>query len=389
MHRNIKLLALFNFFTDFDLFSAILVIYFAQVTGSYILAMSLYSVTMISSAIFEVPTGIFSDYLGRKRTMVAGTICAILAVTFYAIGHNYFILFIGALFEGMKRAWYSGNNEALLFETLQDHGQKEAYDHYLGKTSAMFQIAAAIGIVLGGIIATWSFSLVMWLSTIPQMVCFFLACMIVEPKTRPHRDTNIYAHLHTAIKKMWSNKKLRLLSFNKMYSYAISESSYQFRSAFINTLWPIWAIGFSKVLSSLGAAFSFWYSSKLIKRFGSFKLLLVDNLYSKIINLISYTAANVFSPVLMATTSLLYGVSEVAESKVMQQEFSNDQRATLGSITSFAGNLAFGIYAIILGYMADTVGPTKALLISTLLSLPTVVVNFYLLHNNSVVSHRA
>ena len=67
MHKNIRLLALFNFFTDFHLYTAILIIYFANVTGSYALGMSLFSVAMVSSALFEVPTGVFSDYLGRKR----------------------------------------------------------------------------------------------------------------------------------------------------------------------------------------------------------------------------------------------------------------------------------------------------------------------------------
>lgn len=80
MHKNIKLLALFNFFTDFNLYSAVLIIYFAKVTGSFALGMSLYSVTMVSSAIFEIPTGIFSDYIGRKKTIILGSICSILAI---------------------------------------------------------------------------------------------------------------------------------------------------------------------------------------------------------------------------------------------------------------------------------------------------------------------
>jgi MFS family permease len=133
--QNIKLIALFNLFTDFDLYSAILVIYFANITGSYILAMSLYSIVMVSSAIFEIPTGVFSDYIGRRKTMIMGAISSIVSVVFYAIGTNYPILIVGALFEGLRRAWYSGNNDALLYEILADNNQKEEYDHYLGKTA--------------------------------------------------------------------------------------------------------------------------------------------------------------------------------------------------------------------------------------------------------------
>ena len=85
MERNIKLLALFNFFTDFKFYSAVLVIYFAKVTGSYTLAMSLFSVVMLTSALFEVPTGIFSDMIGRKKTVMLGAVSATVSAVFYAV----------------------------------------------------------------------------------------------------------------------------------------------------------------------------------------------------------------------------------------------------------------------------------------------------------------
>lgn len=382
MRKNIRLLALFNFFTDFHLYSAILIIYFAQVTGSYALGMSLFSVAMVSSALFEVPTGIFSDYIGRKKTMILGAICSVLSVTFYAVGASYFVLFIGALFEGLQRAWYSGNNDALLYETLSNSNRKDDYDHYLGKTSAMFQVATAVGIIVGGFIAVWSFPLVMWLSVIPQVICFIISLLIAEPSRQSNQSSNIYSHLMTATKKIWTNRKLRLLSTNSIIGFAIGESTYQFRAAFVNTLWPLWAVGFSKVLSSIGAAISYWYSGKLIKKGGAFRLLLISGIYGKIINIISVAIATVISPVLLSSTSLFYGVTEVANSKLMQKEFTDEQRATLGSLNSFMGNLAFGVFAIILGIFADKFGPTKALLFAYLFSLPTLLINWTLFKSN-------
>lgn len=382
MHKNIKLLALFNFFTDFHLYSAILIIYFAQVTGSYALGMSLFSVAMVSSALFEVPTGIFSDYIGRKKTMILGAICAVLSLTFYAIGMNYWILFIGTLFEGLQRAWYSGNNDALLYETLSNSNRKDDYDHYLGRTSAMFQVAAAVGIILGGFIAVWSFSLVMWLSVIPQIICLIISLLIIEPIKQSRQSSNIYSHLINSAQKIWANRKLRLLSTNSIIGFAVGESTYQFRAAFVNTLWPLWAVGFSKVLSSIGAAISYWYSDKLIKKVGAFRLLLISNIYGKFINIGSVAVATIISPVLLSSTSLFYGATGVANSKLMQKEFTDEQRATLGSINSFMGNLAFGIFAVILGMFADKFGPTKALLFAYIFSLPTLLINWNLFKNN-------
>lgn len=382
MYKNIKLIALFNFFSDFSLAGAILIIYFAKVTGSYALGMSLFSVAMISAAIFEVPTGIFSDYLGRKKTIIFGNLCGILAVVFYALGFNYWFLFIGALFEGLQRSWYSGNNEALLYETLADSGRQADYDHYLGKTSSMFQLAAAAGIILGGIVASWSFSLIMWLSLIPQLICLVIALNLVEPVKQTAASTNIYSHLSAALKQIWSNRKLKLLSINNAVGFAIGESSWQFRSAFVNTLWPLWAVGISKALSSIGATLSYWYAGKLIKKVGAFRLLFFSNVYSEAVDIFSVALPTVASPLLMTSTSLFYGADEVASSKLVQKEFSDRQRATLGSLNSFIGKLAFGIFAVILGFLGDKFGPAKALLFAYVLSLPTVWINWILFRDN-------
>src|SRR3989338_9127881 len=118
VHKNIRILAWFNFFSSFRLFAAILIIYFQRVTGSYALGMSIISVVFISTAIFEIPTGIFSDRIGRKNTMILGALSGVLAVVFYAIGISYWILVVGAIFEGLGRSFFSGNNTSLLHDTL-------------------------------------------------------------------------------------------------------------------------------------------------------------------------------------------------------------------------------------------------------------------------------
>ena len=237
-------------------------------------------------------------------------------------------------------------------------------------------------IIVGGFIAVWSFPLVMWLSVIMQVVCLIISLFIVEPVRNSNQSSNIYAHLIVAIKNIWMNRKLRLLSINNIISFAIGESTYQFRAAFVNALWPLWAVGFSQVLSSIGAAISYWYSGKLIKKVGSFRLLLISNIYSKIINIGSVAIATVVSPVLLSSTSIFHGANDVANSKLMQKEFTDEQRATLGSINSFMGNLVFGFFAVILGVFADKFGPAKALFFAYIFSLPTVLINWTLFKNN-------
>jgi len=383
LQNNIKLLKWFNFFTDLRLYAPIAIIYFAQVTGSYALGMSIFSVTMVSSALFEIPTGILSDFVGRRKTIILGAVAAVLFSIFYAIGQLFWILVIGAIFEGLSRSFYSGNNDAFLHDTLSQQGKVEEYEHHLGKLSSMFQIALGVSALVGGVLATWSFPLIMWLSVLSQVMCLMLAFQMVEPRVHSEDSGNIYEHIGEAARKFAESYKLRLLSISSVLSFGFGEASYLFQAAFYSTLWPVWAIGVAKTLSNVGATASFWYSGKIIKRFGSAKLLFVTDLYSRVVNIVASAFPSVFSPILMSSTSLTYGVASVSENSLMQKEFTQRQRATMGSLNSFAGSILFGVIAYVLGLAADSFSPAQALFALHLVRIPTIGLYWLLFRNNS------
>jgi MFS family permease len=373
LHRNIRLLGWFNLVSEFRLYGPIMILYYAQVSGSFALGMSVFSITMLASSLFEVPTGIFSDKIGRKRTVVAGSIAGIASVTYYAIGGSYASLLIGGILEGLARSFFSGNNDALLHDTLAESGQREAFQEYLGRVSSMYQVALAISAVLGSVIGAFSYSLVFWLTVIPQVIGLFISLRLVEPRQHVPVSGNIYAHLREALQNTVLNRRLRTLSAASIIGYALSESSWLFQSAFIQTLWPTWAIGFSQMLSNIGAAISFYFSGRLIKRFGEFKILISDILYSRFVNVVALLFPGVLSPLLMTTTALSFGAKTVAVGGLMQREFTDDQRATMGSLNAFVGNIVFAICSTLLGALADRIGPAHALLVTTLLGLLTLL----------------
>ena len=82
LSRNIRLITFFNFFLDFRLFAPVAILYFQSITGSFALGMSVFSLVFISAAFFEIPTGIFSDKIGRKKTIVLRTLATITALVF-------------------------------------------------------------------------------------------------------------------------------------------------------------------------------------------------------------------------------------------------------------------------------------------------------------------
>ncbi len=367
--KNIKLLAWFNFFTDFKLYSAIAILYFTKVTGSFALGMSIFSIANIADAVFEVPTGILSDRVGRKKTVVFGTIASIIYAICFAIGGSFWMLAIGAIFQGLSVAFYSGNNDALLHDSLKESGKEKEFHDFLGKLSSLFQLALAVGAVLGSILANTSFVIVMWLSVIPQVICFFISLKMVEPKVLFTKSTNMYEHMRDAIQLFKSNKKLRLVSIAGIIGSSVGEAAFQMQAAFYNLLWPLWAIGIAKMLSNVGAMVSFYLSGTFINKYKEIKVILIGNIYSRIVNSIAVLFPTQASPLLYSSTSIFYGSLSVAKNSLLQKEFTPHQRATIASLNSLAESLCFAIFAFILGWMGDRIGPAKTLFVAQFFSL--------------------
>jgi MFS family permease len=381
--RNIRLLGWFNFWADFRPYGPIAILYYSQVTGSYALGMSIFSAAMLAQAVFEMPTGVLSDMVGRKKTVVYGAVAGVFALIFYAIGGTYWALLTGAIFEGLGRAFYSGNNEALLYDTLAEMNQRETFQEYLGRTSSMYQLALAISAVLGSLIAAIAFKTVYWVSVIPMVLALIFSLRLVEPHVHVSANTNIYAHLKTALRNFRQNARLRSLSLAGIISYAVGESTWLIRSAFIVTLWPVWAIGIAQMIGNATAALSFYYAGRIIKRFGEYRLLVRGMLITEGINLFCLLVPTVLSPLLMALNSIFFGVTTVAKQSLIQHEFSDEQRATMGSLNSFAGSIAFAMFSFFLGGWADRIGIVPALITVSILYLIPMVLYWRILRPTS------
>jgi MFS family permease len=369
VRRNIRLLALFNFLLEFRPYGPIMVIYFERITHSYTLAMSVLAADMLSAAIFEVPTGIFSDRAGRRYTLIAGAAASLASVTCYALGGSYLMLIAGAACGGLARSLFSGNNDALLYDTLSELDQRSEYSTHLGRVSSAYQLALAISALLGGLLATLSFALVLWLSVIPKVLMVGLSFRFLEPKIHIEKSANIFAHLRQALSNIIKNRRLRLLSIGEVIGLSVGEADFLFRTVFIETLWPLWAIGMARTISNITAAMSFYFAAWLHKRFGEKRILFGGIALSNLTNIVSIVWASALSPALMGATSIFFGVNTIALNSMKQREFSDAQRSTMGSLTAFGGSLLFAAVSTLIGWLADQIGVHFALLVSTSLCM--------------------
>jgi MFS family permease len=370
-NRNIRLLSWFNFCLDFRIYNAIAVIYFAHVSGSYALGIAVFSIAKISSAVFEVPTGIFSDYLGRKLTLGLGQLASALSIGCYALASSFGALAIGGALEGLSFALFSGNNDALLFETLKEEGAESEFARYHGRISSVFQLALAASAAVALVALKWlSFRDLFLISVMPQLLGLALTFFLAEPRVHesgPH--SGIVGHLREALAGFVGNRDLRLLTLASAIGFALGEAKFLFYPAFFALFWQGQALAFARLLSHAGAALGFRSAGYLIAWRGERQVLVGTSAIAVAMGTASAAMANVASPALSSLSSLPYGPSVVAQRALSQKAFSDRQRATMASLSQSAGSLFFAVAALAIGYLADWLGPRYALLIAEILSI--------------------
>ena len=271
------------------------------------------------------------------------------------------MLVVGSLFEGAGRALKSGNNEALLYESLVEDNQVEAYPHLLGRTSAMFQLAAASAAAIGGVVASWSFAAVMWASASAQAGTLVLALLFTEPSYRSAASGNIFSSLGDALRIVRRSRRVRRLVIAEAITVGAGESNHKLSPAFIASLWPLWAVGISRTLTHGLATIGFLSAGRVTKRVGSDRALVGARVAQCAAAGLAIGTANIASPIIWASGSAPFGVASVAAGAIAQHEFSDSLRATLGSLLSLARSASYAAFALALGAVADHFGLRTAL----------------------------
>ena len=85
-------------------------------------------------------------------------------------------------------------------------------------------------------------------------------------------------------------------------------------------------------------------------------MLAVQQAYWLVSQTIGLILSNVMSPLLFMSGSILFGPGIVARDHFLQKEFTDEQRATMGSVASFAGSMVYAIVAFCVGIIADRFG---------------------------------
>jgi MFS family permease len=136
----------------------------------------------ITVVLLEVPTGIMADKWGRKKMIVLGVILECLMFFILIFATEFWHFAVAIFLAGIARSASSGSENALLYDSLMQHGQEHTFEKYLGRLNVCDFTAIIIAALCGSLLANWySFELNYWLSFTSMFVSVSVSLMLVEP----------------------------------------------------------------------------------------------------------------------------------------------------------------------------------------------------------------
>ena len=157
-HSNIRNFIAFRMFFNARFYYpvfAVIYLDFGMTLEQFAILNSIWAASIILA---EVPSGALSDMIGRKKMVVAAGIFMVIEMVVWGFAPTsdldllFWILAINRILSGLAEAAASGADEALVYDSIDEAGQKEDWAKILQKVTRWQSFAFMIALLTGGII---------------------------------------------------------------------------------------------------------------------------------------------------------------------------------------------------------------------------------------------
>lgn len=138
----------YGFFKNLRFFDAFLMLFFLEKGIDFLEIGILYSAREIVILIMEIPSGVISDALGRRKTLIVSFLAYIISFIVFYFSHNYITLLIAMTLFAVADAFRTGVHKAMIFQYLKINSWGAHKIDYYGHTRSWSQMGSALSALL-------------------------------------------------------------------------------------------------------------------------------------------------------------------------------------------------------------------------------------------------
>ncbi len=365
-----------------------IVLFFQENGLSMSQVLLLQSIFSIGIILFEIPSGYFSDVIGRRTSIIIGCFLGFTGFMVYSFSYGFIGFLIAELTLGLGSSFLSGTDSALIYDSLIQLKKEKDYKKIEGRLLSVGNFSEAIASFLGGFVALISLRTPFYVETFLMLLTIPVAFTLVEPERKKYENKEgSFKEIIKIVKyAVHHNRKIKWLI---LYSGFISAS----------TLTMVWFIQpyFKLVglpLAYFGLAWGILNLSVGVFSLVAHKIELFAGRKKSLISLIlivftGYLLLGLLSSLWAIVFLILFyfarGVSNPVLKDYVNKLISSNMRATVLSVKNLFGRLVFSIIGPFIGWVSDSYSLQLALLTSGITFLFFGLVSLFFLHKYDVI----
>jgi MFS family permease len=166
--------ALYGFLKNLRFFDPFIILIFREVGLSFLQIGLLYSIRDVATNILEIPTGVFADAFGRRKSMLMAFGAYIISFLIFYFFTGFAVYALAMVFFAFGEAFRSGTHKALILEHLSINKMEHLKVEYYGRTRSASQFGSAINalIAAGLVFYSGDYRSMFLAATIPYVLDF-------------------------------------------------------------------------------------------------------------------------------------------------------------------------------------------------------------------------
>ncbi|HSK00536.1 MAG TPA: MFS transporter [Kofleriaceae bacterium] len=178
--RELRLFYAFRLLATSYLFVPIFMLFQAERGLSFFERLALGGLYSAVIILVEVPTGVFADRVGRRRSMLCGSLAMVVACLLAARADGFAAFAVAEALAALSMALCSGADSAYLYDLLAAHGKAGEYARRESAASAWHLVGSAAAFAGGGLLAQIDLALPYLATAAVAGAAAVVACMMRE-----------------------------------------------------------------------------------------------------------------------------------------------------------------------------------------------------------------